>query len=288
LTKTLTKTKTKPIGVADRSSEGRGRTALVTGATSGIGLALTTLLAAKGFDVVPIARRAERLSAIADDLSAHWQVAVDPIVSDLGVAASPRAIVDELQRRGTRVDFLVNNAGYAFPGAYSDTTWQDQERFLTVMGLSTLELTHHLLPGMIERRWGRILNITSISALQSGSPQSVLYCASKSLIHKFTEGLAMENRQYGIHCTASMPGFTDTEIFEASGWGEDFASTRAVRAITMAPETVARQAFRAVSRGRPTIVHGWAHKAIGFSWLHSPSSLRRKLSSFTADVSLGR
>lgn len=279
-------TKTKPIGAADHSTEGHGRTALVTGASSGIGLALTTLLAAKGFNVIPVARREERLRALAEQLRARWHVEVDPVVSDLGVASSPRAIVDELQHRETHVDFLVNNAGYSFAGAYADTTWQDQERFVRVMGLSTLELTHYLLPGMIERRWGRILNITSISALQSGSPQSVLYCASKSLIHKFTEGLAAENAKYGIHCTASMPGFTDTEIFEASGWGVEFASKSAIRAVTMAPETVARQAFRAVSEGHRTVVHGWAHKAIGFSWLHSPPPLRRKLASFTADVPL--
>jgi uncharacterized protein len=275
-----------PIGATDHSTEGRGRTALVTGASSGIGLALATLLAAKGFDVVPVARRAERLRAIANELSAQWGVTVEPIVSDLGIATSPREIVDELNRRGTHVDFLVNNAGYAFPGAYSDTTWQDQERFVRVLGLSTLELTHYLLPGMIDRRWGRIVNVASISALQSGSPQSVLYCASKSLVHKFTEGLAAENAQYGIHCTTSMPGFTDTEIFEASNWGEGFASKPAVRAIIVAPETVAREAFLAVSKGRPTVVHGWAHKAIGFSWLHLPPPLRRRLSAFTADVSV--
>jgi short-subunit dehydrogenase len=115
-------------------------------------------------------------------------------------------------------------------------------------------------------------------------PQSVLYCASKSLIHKFTEGRVAETRQYGIDCTASMPGFTDTEIFESSGWGAGFVSKPVVRAVTMASESVARQAFRAVSKGQPTIVHGVAHKAIGFSWLHLLPALRRKLSSFTADV----
>jgi short-subunit dehydrogenase len=256
----------------------------VTGASSGIGLALCTLLAAKGFDVVPVARRDERLRAIAEELSARWDVSVEPIVSDLSVAESPRAIVEELDRRGTHVDFLVNNAGYAFPGSYSDTTWDDQERFVRVMALSPLELTHHLLPGMVAHRWGRILNVASISALQSGSPQSVLYCASKSLVHKFTEGLAIETRAHGIHCTASMPGFTDTEIFEASGWGVGFTSKPIVRGITMAPETVARQAYRAVAEGRPTVVHGLAHKAIGFSWLHLPPRLRRRLSAFTADV----
>lgn len=274
----------RPIGDGDRSNEGSGRTALVTGASSGIGLALTTLLAAKGFDVIPVARRADRLYAVAMNLSDQWQVKVDPIVSDLGAPEAPSTIAEELDRRGSHIDFLVNNAGYAFHGSYANTTWQDQERFVRVMALSALELTHHLLPGMIEHRWGRILNIASISALQSGSPQSVLYCASKSLIHKFTEGLVAETRQYGIHCTTSMPGFTDTEIFEASGWGEGLAATPIVRAITMAPETVAREAYRAVSEGRPTIVHGLAHKAIGFSWLHLPPPLRRRLSWFTSDV----
>ena len=207
------------------------------------------------------------------------------MIGDLSVATSPRAIVDELDRRGTHVDFLVNNAGYAFPGAYADTTWQDQERFIRVMALSTLELTHHLLPGMIARRWGRILNITSISALQSGSPPIRAVLRLKVTHPQVHRGPRHRNAPVrNTNCTASMPGFTDTEIFEASGWGEGFAAKPLVRAITMAPETVARQAFRAVSEGRPTVVHGLAHKAIGFSWLHFHPRFGEDLSSFTADV----
>lgn len=277
-----------PIADHDRSEEGRGRTALVTGASSGIGRSMATLLAAKGYDVVPVARRTDRLEALAGELASRFAVTATPLAADLGDPSTPVRMVEELARRGTRVAFLVNNAGYSLGGDYADSEWDEQERFLRVLALSVLELTHRLLPPMVERRWGRIVNVASISALATCSPQAVLYCASKSMIHKFSEGLAAENEGRGVHCTASMPGFTATEIFEASGWGGNIESSSVVRALTMTPESVAREAYDAVMAGRRSVVHGWHHKAIGFAWLHSPPALRRRLCSFTADLPLER
>jgi uncharacterized protein len=277
-----------PIGDHDRCAEGCGRTALVTGASSGIGQALAELLAAKGYDVVPLARRRERLAAHAEALERRWGISVNPIVADLAGPDAVQQIVAELERRGTHVDVLVNNAGYTLGGRFADTSWAEQERFLRVMALAPAELTHRLLPAMIEQNWGRILNVASISALAPSSPQSVLYCASKSLVHKFTEGLAIETAGHDIHCTVSMPGFTSTEIFEASGWGGGIENSVALRALMMSPETVARQAYSALMAGRPSVVHGWQHKAIGFLWLHSPPTIRRRLSAFTAELPLTR
>jgi short-subunit dehydrogenase len=278
----------KPLGTNDRDSEGRGRTAVITGASSGIGRCLTELLAAKGYDVVPVARRRERLDALAEDIQQHWQVSARPIIADLADPNGVTQIVTELQHRHTHVDVLVNNAGYTLGGRFAETVWDDQERFLRVLALAPTELTHRLLPGMVESRWGRILNVASISALAPSSPQSVLYCASKSLLHKFTEGLAIENAEHNVTCTVSMPGFTATEIFQASGWGGGIENSRAVKALMMAPETVARQAYSAMMAGRPTIVHGWQHKTIGLLWLHAPPPIRRRLSAFTADLPLTR
>ncbi|WP_368834406.1 SDR family NAD(P)-dependent oxidoreductase [Mycobacterium intracellulare] len=277
-----------PIDETDHSCEGRGRTALVTGASSGIGRSLTELLAAKGYDVIPVARRGDRLADLAEGLAQRWAITAEPIVADLGAPDAVGHIVAELRRRNTHVDVLINNAGYTLGGRFAETSWDEQERFLRVMALTPTELIHRLLPAMIERRWGRILNVASISALAPSSPQSVLYCASKSLVHKLTEGLAVETAKYNVSCTVSMPGFTATEIFQASGWGGGIENGRVLRALMMAPETVARQAYSALMARRPTIVHGWQHKAIGLCWLHAPPSIRRRLSAFTADLPLTR
>ena len=205
-------------------------------------------------DAANVSTRSPKIS------SSAWEVSARPIVADLAEPDSVTQIFAELQHRHTRVDVLVNNAGYTLGGRFAETVWDDQERFLRVLALAPTELTHCLLPGMIERRWGRILNVASISALAPSSPQSVLYCASKSLLHKFTEGLAIENAEHNVTCTVSMPGFTATEIFQASGWGGGIENSRAVRALMMAPETVARQAYSAMMAGRPTVVHGWQHE----------------------------
>lgn len=280
--------RTSPVGDRDRSDEGRGRTALVTGASAGIGLAYTELLAAKGYDVVPVARRGERLERIANYLERTYGVAAQPLVADLGEEGAARGIADELAERGTRIDYLVNNAGYSLMGRYGETPWEDQERFLRVIGTGVLELTHALLPSMMEQRWGRIVNVTSVAGVMAGTPAMVLYSAGKSLVHKFTEGLAAECEPYGVHCTVSLPGATDTEIFEASGTSNYATTHPGMQLAMMSPIAVARQAYRACERRKRMVVHGRHHKAWAFVLLHSPRSLRYRLCAFFAEIDLDR
>jgi hypothetical protein len=267
-----------PIGDGDRSTEGRGHVALVTGASSGIGRSLSELLAAKGYDLIPVARRADRLEELKRELEPRWDISVDPLAADLSDPESPRLIAEEVARRGVRVDFLVNNAGYSAMGRFGDAPWEEHERRVRVLGLAVLELTHRMLPGMVEQRWGRILNVASIAALLSGSPQDVLYGPTKAMVLKFSEGLAVEYRTDGVHCTASMPGFTDTEIFVVSGWAGEAETNRIMRLAMMRPETVARQAYAAVMVGRVSIVHGRHHQALGTVVSHLPAGARRRLS----------
>ena len=122
-----------PIGEQDRSDEGRGRTALVTGASSGIGWSLSGLLAAKGYDIVPVARRAERLDELKSRLEGAWSVKVDPIVADLGLRETPELIAKELDARGVTVDFLVNNAASLGLGGFTDVPWEEQLRFVQLV-----------------------------------------------------------------------------------------------------------------------------------------------------------
>jgi len=269
----------RAIGPADRSDEGRGRQALVTGASSGIGRAVSQLLAAKGYDVIVVARRRERLEALKAELESAWGVTVTPYVADLSDETAVSELAAQLRGGSHRVDVLVNNAGYAQLGRFADLDWQDQLARTRVMCLAVLELTHAALPQMVDRRWGRVINVTSIAGTFSGSPQDVLYSATKSMVIKFTEGLAVEYADHGIHCTASIPGFTATEIFEQSGFAEYIDARRWMRAAMMQPETVARQAYAAVESQRIWVIHGWHHKAMAGVMLHSPVAVRRRLAS---------
>jgi short-subunit dehydrogenase len=279
--------RTRPISERDRSDEGKGRTALVTGASAGIGHAMSQLLAAKGYDVVAVGRRSGRLEELKRELEDRWAVNVIPIAVDLAEPDSPVRIVAELRRHDVAVDVLVNNAGYSISGMYAGSAWEDQERFLRVIGLSTLELTHLLLPHMIAQRWGRVINVTSIAAVMAGTPSMVLYSACKSMVHKFTEGLAAECEPFGVHCTASLPGATDTELFEASGTSEYARSNIGVRLAMMSPVAVARQAYRACADKQRMVIHGRHHQIWAFVLLHAPRSVRYALCSFFGQIQAG-
>src|SRR5271156_6813307 len=130
---------------------------------------------------------------------------------------------------------------------------------------------------MAERGWGRIVNVASIAALFEASLNDVLYSATKSMIHKFTEGIAAEYAASGVNCTVSVPGFTDTEIFTVSKFANHVQSNPVMRAALMSPDIVARQAYDAVMAGRRCVVHGRHHQAMAALLQHCPLSLRRSL-----------
>lgn len=268
-----------PIGARDRSDEGRGRTALVTGASSGIGRSFCELLAAKQYDIVPVARREERLAELKERLEDSWGVTVHPLPADLADPAAPDNIARQLRERGLHVDVLVNDAGYGVLGDFTDVPWQQHQDFLHVMGISYVHLTHLLLPHMIEQRWGRIINVASTTAATSGTPMMVLYSATKAMVHKFTEGLAAECAPYGVHCTASLPGLTDTEIFRVTGIDDYVAGMKALQLVMLNPDTVARQAYHACEKDRRMIVHGASNKLTAAFSAHAPRALRYWFSS---------
>lgn len=179
---------------------------------------------------------------------------------------------------------LVNNAGYGLMGRFADLTWPACQDFLNVIGINVIELTHLMLPEMLDRRWGRVVNTTSIAALFPGSPSAVLYSASKSMVHKFTEGLAAECEPFGVHCTASVPGATDTDIFKASGVTSFSPTSLAMQLVMMSPVVVARQAFAASDRGQRMIIHGIPNKLMAVVLRHGPRRLRYALSAYAGRV----
>jgi short-subunit dehydrogenase len=276
---------TRPSG---NSQEGRGHTALVTGASAGIGHSFSHLLASRGYDLVVVARRRERLEALQKELSSAYGVHVDVICVDLGDPAACRTIKQELDRIGITVDFLVNNAGYSVLGFYADVDWQRQEAYIRVLGLSVLELTYYLLPGMLQRGWGRIINVTSMCGFFEGSPGQTLYAPIKSMIHKFSESIALEYESQGIICTSAPPGATDTEILETAGSGAmDFvANNRLVRAAMMRPEAYTKAAYKGCMAGHRVVIPGLRNKIWGFTLLHSPPGVRYAMCKFMAKLTM--
>ncbi len=258
--------------------EGTGRTALVTGASAGIGAAFADVLAEAGYGLILTARRADRLEAAAARLRDRHGVPVAVLVTDLADPAAPAALVEAIAAAGLTVDVLVNNAGYGVPGRYAATEWMRQRDFLQVLVTAVAELTHRLLPGMIDRRFGRVLNIASLAALVPAAPGHTLYAASKAFLVKFSESLAGECRADGVHVTAVCPGFTYSEFHDVTGTRAQVSAMP--RWMWSDALDVAREGLAAVTAGRPVVVTGRVNRAIAFGVKHLPA--------FIADAAVHR
>lgn len=231
------------------------KTALVTGASAGLGVELARLFAADGHDLVLVARRRERLLALAEELRAAHQVEAHVIAADLARTDAPGRIVAELEARGTRIDTLVNNAGFGSNGPFAENDASREFEMVEVNVTALVKLTRLLLPGMLARRSGRILNLGSTAGFQPG-PYMAVYYASKAFVSSFSEALWFELRGSGVTVTVSCPGPVATEF--ASIAGNDRA--RLFGARVASPERIAREAYRAMLEGRPMIVHGLRYK----------------------------
>jgi len=240
--------------------DGQGRTALVTGASAGIGAELARVFAAKGFDLVLTARRAERLAALGDELHRLHGIRVRVMPADLALPETPAALVAALSRDGVAVDALVNNAGFAVPGRYRDTSWEAQRDFLQVLVTAPCELIQRLLPGMTERGYGRILNVASVAGLMPGSASYTLYGGAKAMLIKLSQSLHSEQKGTGVHVTALCPGFTYSEFHDVTGTREEMR--RLPKLMWLSAERVAREGYGAVMKNRAVCIPGAQYKTI--------------------------
>jgi short-subunit dehydrogenase len=190
--------------------------ALVTGASAGIGAEFCRQLAAKGYNMVLVARREGRLHELADELQQSFDTDSLVITADLSQRNASREIVARLDAEGVEVEYLVNNAGYGLPGSFHVPSWQEHADFIQVMMTAYCELTWQLLRGMQERKRGFIVNVASVAGLVAAAPGHTLYAASKSFLIKFSASLALENRRTGVKVTALCPGFTYSEFHDVN------------------------------------------------------------------------
>jgi uncharacterized protein len=237
-----------------------GHTVLITGASAGIGKAFAEVFAAKGWNVVLAARRLERLEMLAAELAAQYRIAATPIQADLASPEGVKRLTGELRAQNITVDGLVNNAGYGVPGYYVSTLWKDQEDFLRVLVTAPCELVHALLPGMIERRFGRIVNVASLAGLMPGSAGHTLYAASKAFMIRFSQSLLLENRGKNVLTTALCPGFTYSEFHDVAGVRAKVSKYG--KAWWSQADDVARAGYDGVMAGRSIVVPGRRNRQI--------------------------
>jgi short-subunit dehydrogenase len=229
----------------------QGKTALVTGASSGLGVEFARELAGRGADVVLVARREERLRALAEELARDAGVGVAISPRDLARPEERLALFEELERRGTAVDVLVNNAGFGLFGPFLDLAWEKEQQMLELDVLALVDLTKRFARPMAARGWGRILQVSSVGAYQP-TPTYASYAAAKSFVLNFGEALRHELRGTGVSCTVVSPGATRTEFFEVSG--QRLAPYH--RAMMMGADQVAKAAVNGLLAGRATVVPG--------------------------------
>ncbi len=237
------------------------RLALVTGASSGIGAALAKVYASHGYDLALTARRADRLHKLADDLRLGHGAESLVIAADLARAEAPAEVLAEIEAHGRTVDALVNDAGYAVPGAFASTEWEDQRVFLQVLVTAVAEFAHRVLPGMLERRFGRIVNVASMAGLTPGAPGQTLYGPAKAFVVRFSQGLHLETQGTGVHVSALCPGFTYTEFHDVTGTRDQVAEATPAW-LWLGADEVAQAGYEAAEANRPICVTGAPNKAI--------------------------
>ncbi len=259
--------------MANGNGSGKGKTALVTGASGGIGYELARRFAQERYNLVLVARGGGKLNEIAADFSKKYGVEVRVIAKDLSLAGAPEEIFSQLEGESVKVDVLVNNAGFTVFGKFTETSLQDELQLLQVNIVALTHLTKLFLPGMVERGWGRVLNLASTAAFQPG-PLMAVYYASKAYVLFFSEAIATELEGTGVTVTALCPGPTETG-FQKRGNMED-SKLVAGRKI-MDARTVARAGYRALMRGQAVIIPGPRNILFAEAIRFMPRSLARRI-----------
>ena len=246
-------------------------TALVTGASSGIGEVFARRLAQRNWDVVLVARRLDRLEAIAAALTESYGIKATPLQADLVDPQAPEALKEKLGEAEIRVDYLVNNAGLGMGGAFISQPYQKIETTLQLNIAALTKLTYLFLPAMLERKRGFICNVASTGAFQP-VPHFAVYAATKAYVLHFTEALAEELAGTGVTASCLCPGATTTEFNDHSGVNSDFA-----RFAYQSPEEVVDAAIAGMDRGETVVVPGMLNQVHVGAVRLTPRTVVRKL-----------
>jgi len=231
------------------------KTALITGASSGIGYEFARLLAQEGYDLVLVARSAERLAEVAREVATAHSIKAEFVALDLSQPEAPAQLFAEVKARGLSVDLLVNNAGFGDLSLFANCDWELQRQMIQVNVTTLAQLTRVFLPEMVQRKSGRILNVGSTGSF-APVPYMAIYAATKAFVLSFSEALFAELQGTGVTVTALCPGVTKTKFFARAKSEGMFLK----KLNEMDARDVARIGYRALMKGKARVVPGWFNK----------------------------
>jgi len=247
-----------------------GKRALVTGASSGMGAEYARILADAGADLVLTARRVDALDALAAELRASSGVAVDVMAADLSAPDGPGRLMADMARRGLSADILVNNAGYGVYGPFLELADEAERAMIAVDVIALTLLTKEAARPMVERGWGRILQVASVGAFQP-VPLYASYSAAKAYVLNYGLAINRELRGTGVTVTVINPGVTRTGFFDAAGQGEKLTAYQ--KANMMEARAAAMAGLRALHARRPMVTPGLGNKVAAFMTRFAPRTL---------------
>jgi short-subunit dehydrogenase len=244
---------------------------LITGASSGIGLEIAACMAEKGYNLILTARRENILIKASKDISEKYKVKVDYIAADLSDIDAPERMFNYCEENDYEVDVLVNNAGYGIPTSFHETSMEEEEKFIRVLGISVIAMTKIFLSGMIERGYGRIMIVSSVAAFSPPSSIQPLYGPIKTFMNRFSDGINLNYNHKGITSTAVCPGFTVTGFHTASGVQDEM--DRVPSFMKLSATRVASEGVEATLSGKPLCIPSKTYKLLVFILKYVPESI---------------
>jgi short-subunit dehydrogenase len=248
------------------------RTALITGATSGIGAAFARRLAADGYGLVVVARDGERLAATAEQLAARHGVPVEVIQADLATDDGQERVAARLSDPQQPVDILVNNAGFSLNTPFLRSTPEKEARLLSLNVQAVMRLTLAVLPGMVERRRGEVINVSSVAGFGAAMPGST-YPATKAWVTNFTESVSLSVKRFGVRVMALAPGYVRTEFHQRAG----INMSKTPNFLWLDADRVVADGLRDLRRGKVVSVPDWKYKVAVFALRHFPRPLLERV-----------
>jgi short-subunit dehydrogenase len=255
------------------------KTALVTGASGGIGYELAKLFAHDHYNLVLVARSGAKLAQLSDEMQRQFGITAKPMTADLAAPSAPEQLFEQLRKDGIEIDVLVNNAAYGKFGPFADMPLEEVtgQIELNIVGLTTV--TRLFLPGMIARKSGRILNVASTAGFQPG-PLMAVYYASKAYVLSFSEAIANELKGSGVTVTCLCPGPTDTGFQGRAG----VENSRLFQQFgPMDAKTVARDGYHALMKGKTLTISGFKNLLLAESVRVAPRKLATAISRWVAE-----
>ncbi len=238
----------------------RGKTALVTGASSGLGVDFARQLAELGCHLILVARREEKLHEVAQAVTQQYGVEVTVLALDLGIDDAAQHLYDQIKAQGKVVDVLINNAGFGLSGEFISLPWAREKAMLELDMITVVHLTKLFVQDMLARNFGYILQIASNAGYQP-VPSFATYSAAKSFVLNFGEALSYELRKTNVHCTVLSPGVTATEFFQVAGQ----RLTLYHRLTMLDSPTVVKIGLKALLAGRPSVVAGYVNATLAWA-----------------------